>query len=208
MKVSFSDYAWGAGLATDLVNTSPLVWKSAGEMLPGTDDLTAFLDEHGMPGATPTAADLRQIHRLRDDLRTVLEAGTEDETAAGANALINRATTAPVLERDSERRWQWYLTTPTGAPLTTQLAVATGTGLLGTLRTLGHARFRPCASPTCDGVFVDTSRAGRRRYCMPELCGNRVNVARHRARKQAGDAPADGSPARHSPARDSAARHR
>ncbi|MFI0465948.1 CGNR zinc finger domain-containing protein [Saccharopolyspora sp. 5N102] len=60
-----------------------------------------------------------------------------------------------------------------------------GTGLLGALRALGHDRFRDCASPGCNGVFVDTSRAGRRRYCMPELCGNRLNVANHRARRQA-----------------------
>ncbi|MEK8171675.1 CGNR zinc finger domain-containing protein [Streptomyces sp. M19] len=71
--------------------------------------------------------------------------------------------------------------------LADELAVLTGTGLLGALRTLGHTRFRPCASPVCDGVFVDTSRAGRRRYCMPDLCGNRINVAKHRARRQRAD---------------------
>ncbi|WP_244223342.1 CGNR zinc finger domain-containing protein [Amycolatopsis circi] len=40
-----------------------------------------------------------------------------------------------------------------------------------------------CAAPDCDGVFVDTSRAGSR-YCMPDLCGNRVSVANHRARSR------------------------
>jgi predicted RNA-binding Zn ribbon-like protein len=39
-------------------------------------------------------------------------------------------------------------------------------------------------------MFVDTSRAGRRRYCVPEVCGNRVNVANHRARRRAADQPA------------------
>ncbi|MFF2373892.1 CGNR zinc finger domain-containing protein [Streptomyces xiamenensis] len=184
MKVSFSDYAAGAGLATDLVNTSPLVWKSAGEMLGDPAELADFLNEHGIDHPTPTPADLRQVHHLRDDLRAVLEAGTEDATAAGANALLTRATTAPVLERDAGREWQWYVATDPATPLADRLAVLTGTGLLGTLRTLGHTRFRPCASPTCDGLFVDTSRAGRRRYCMPELCGNRANVARHRARSR------------------------
>jgi predicted RNA-binding Zn ribbon-like protein len=59
-----------------------------------------------------------------------------------------------------------------------------GYSLLGTLRTLGYERFRSCASPTCNGVFVDTSRGGRRRYCMPALCGNRINVANHRRRQR------------------------
>ncbi|MDJ1131700.1 CGNR zinc finger domain-containing protein [Streptomyces iconiensis] len=64
-----------------------------------------------------------------------------------------------------------------------QFAALTATGLLGTLRTLGPTRFRPCASPDCEGAFIDTSRAGRRRYCTPDLCGNRLNVANHRARR-------------------------
>jgi predicted RNA-binding Zn ribbon-like protein len=34
-------------------------------------------------------------------------------------------------------------------------------------------------------VFIDTTRPGRRRYCMPGLCGNRINVANHRARRAA-----------------------
>ena len=87
MKVSFSDYAAGAGLATDLVNTSPLVWKSAGEMLGDPAGLADFLNEHGIDHPTPTPADLRQVHHLRDDLRAVLEAGTEDATAAGRNRI-------------------------------------------------------------------------------------------------------------------------
>ncbi|MEV7379817.1 CGNR zinc finger domain-containing protein [Streptomyces lydicus] len=35
------------------------------------------------------------------------------------------------------------------------------------------------------GVFIDTTRRGRCRYCMPGLCGNGINVANHRARQAA-----------------------
>jgi hypothetical protein len=35
-------------------------------------------------------------------------------------------------------------------------------------------------------------QAGRRRYCMPEVCGNRLNVASHRALRQTG-LPEDGT---------------
>lgn len=35
-------------------------------------------------------------------------------------------------------------------------------------------------------MFVDTSRAGPRRYCTPDPCGNRLNVANHRARRREG----------------------
>ncbi|MGW6399398.1 CGNR zinc finger domain-containing protein [Streptomyces sp. NPDC055134] len=42
-------------------------------------------------------------------------------------------------------------------------------------------------------MFVDTSKAGRRRYCTPEVCGNRRNVANYRARRLAGG---EGQPSR------------
>ncbi|GAA2778630.1 CGNR zinc finger domain-containing protein [Saccharopolyspora taberi] len=179
MKLLFNDYVSGAGMATDLVNTSPVV-RSAGEVLTDPAALTRFLAEHGIESeAVP--ADLDEVLALRGKVRDLLEAD-EDRAAAGANALIANAT--PVLHRDGEGDWQWYVTTSPGASLADQLGVLIGVGLLGVLRALSHDRFRHCASPVCEGMFVDTSKAGRRRYCMPELCGNRVNVARHRARQR------------------------
>jgi len=49
--------------------------------------------------------------------------------------------------------------------------------------TAGHPeRIRICASDTCEWVFYDTSRTGRRRWCDMSTCGNRAKAARHRAR--------------------------
>ncbi len=45
------------------------------------------------------------------------------------------------------------------------------------------SRLGRCAAPGCRTVFVDVSRAGRRRYCTP-ACATRVNVAAHRARSR------------------------
>jgi predicted RNA-binding Zn ribbon-like protein len=36
----------------------------------------------------------------------------------------------------------------------------------------------------CDAYFIDDSRAGRRRWCSMERCGNRAKVAGYRARRQ------------------------
>lgn len=49
-------------------------------------------------------------------------------------------------------------------------------------------RLRRCASETCRWVFVDRSRAGRRRWCDMSVCGNRAKVRRHRARQRRGAA--------------------
>ncbi|MER7990293.1 CGNR zinc finger domain-containing protein [Streptomyces noursei] len=189
MKFLFSDYALGAGVATELVNTSALVRRSTGEMLVDPAALDRFLVEYEVPvdaaatGRRATEQDLEEVLALRGELRALLESDSEDQVVAGANALVRRASVGPSLERDADGRWQWYVTTDPQAPLAQQLAAVIGTGLLGVLRTLRHDRIRHCASPVCDGMFVDTSKAGRRRYCMPELCGNRLNVAKHRARR-------------------------
>ncbi|WP_233518189.1 CGNR zinc finger domain-containing protein [Streptomyces corynorhini] len=196
----FSNYSFGAGLATDLVNTSAIVWTSAGEVLTDPAALARFLDEHearldALPGgALPTGTDLAQVHALRQETRALLAAEHEDEVARGANELAARASAAPALLRNPAGEWEWQVTTDPSASVADELGALVGIGLLGVLHTLSHARFRHCASPVCAGMFVDTSKAGRRRYCMPGLCGNRLNVANYRARHQGGAArPGDGS---------------
>ncbi|MGI5285706.1 CGNR zinc finger domain-containing protein [Nonomuraea polychroma] len=192
MHISISDYAVGAAVATDLVNTSPTVRGAGGEALPDPDALVAFLAEHGVrPDALagerlPDGDDLDRVRLLRREVRAVLEAETEEQAVAGATVLAGWAGQAPALRREGDGGWQWYVPTAADAPLVAELAALIGVGLLGAVRALGHGRFRPCAAPGCRGVFVDTSRAGRRTYCRPGLCGNRVNVATHRARRRTG----------------------
>ncbi|MGP3962041.1 CGNR zinc finger domain-containing protein [Nonomuraea sp. 3N208] len=190
MHISISDYVVGTAVATDLVNTSPTVRAAAGEALPDPDTLAAFLTEHDVRpdalagGRLPDGDDLHQVHLLRREVRAVLETETEEQAVAAAKVLAGWAGMAPALRREDDGGWQWYVPTAPGASLAAELAALIGVGLLGAVRALGHGRFRPCAAPGCRGVFVDTSRAGRRTYCMPGLCGNRVNVATHRARRR------------------------
>jgi predicted RNA-binding Zn ribbon-like protein len=49
----------------------------------------------------------------------------------------------------------------------------------------GHVeRLRVCANETCQWVYFDTSRTGRRRWCDMATCGNRAKAARHRERRR------------------------
>ena len=43
-------------------------------------------------------------------------------------------------------------------------------------------RIRICAAENCGLLLVDTSRAGGRRWCSMELCGNRAKIRTHRSR--------------------------
>ncbi|MBB6348057.1 CGNR zinc finger domain-containing protein [Nonomuraea muscovyensis] len=192
MRIPITDYVAGAAVATDLVNTSPTVRADRGEALTGPEALAGFLAEHGLrPDALAgglTEEDVHQVWLLRREVRAILETATEEHAVAGAAVLTGRAGLAPVLHRDADGRWQWHVPTAPGASLADELAALVGIALFGVVRVLGHARFRACAAPGCRGVFADTSRGGRRAYCAPELCGNRRNVADHRARRRAGSA--------------------
>ena len=43
-------------------------------------------------------------------------------------------------------------------------------------------RLRACGNRRCGWLFVDRSAGGRRRWCDPSACGNRMKVRRFRAR--------------------------
>lgn len=182
MQVPINDYRWGAGVATELVNTAPPT--VAEDRLASLDQLEAFLRQHDLhAAASPTAADLTALRELREALRPVIESPDVGQTVATLNGML--AAARLVLDRDQAATgWEWSLAVPETEPLTKRVQVLTAGGLLAALRLLGHDRFRRCASPTCHGVFVDTTRAGRRRYCMPTICGNRVNVTAYRARRR------------------------
>lgn len=183
MQVPFDDYVWSAGVVTDLVNSSPFVWRGV-EQMPDAAALRAFLAEHGLASASRSVddADLAPVHALRTRLRPLIEEADAEQRVAEAGALtaaLGGLTLAG----------GWVGTVPDDAPVADLLGVVAGVGLLAVQLHLGAERFRPCSSDTCRGVFIDTSRPGRRRYCMPGLCGNRANVAAHRARRRAAGSP-------------------
>jgi len=57
---------------------------------------------------------------------------------------------------------------------------------IGAFLALPHAgTLRMCEADPCGGVFLDTSRSQKRRWCAMESCGNRVKAQRHRRRLKA-----------------------
>jgi predicted RNA-binding Zn ribbon-like protein len=190
LQVLLNDYQLGAAVATALVNTAPEV-QSGGDQLADAASLHSWLVEHRVwpdalaGGRTPSAADLAAVHALRSVLRELITAPDAAELAEAAGALAAEVGAGAVLRSDGTGDWQWQVPSRPGAPLADELALLTATAALAVLRALGPGRFRRCASPTCAGVYIDTSRGGRRRYCEPDICGNRINVAAYRSRLRA-----------------------
>lgn len=198
----------------DFLNTADTDNGFPVEKLPSLDSALAWFVDRGVihrEGADraqarvatqPAAAakDLDRVRSVRDALREVAEAISEHR-APRTSALntVNRALHArQVIELvpapggcDVDHRH-------VGDPIDDALArladplVAELTG--------GHPeRIRVCASDTCQWVFYDASRTGRRRWCDMSTCGNRAKAARHRARTK-GDARVEAEPSVSGPA--------
>lgn len=133
----------------------------------------------------PAAADrdLARVHAVRQALREVAEAIAEHRVPSGGSLeVVNRALRArQIIELVASADGCSVDHRHVGDPVDDALARLAEP--LVTELTAGHPeRIRICASETCEWVFYDTSRTGRRRWCDMATCGNRAKAARHRAR--------------------------
>lgn len=199
-QVALADYVWAAGVATELTNTAAEVWHGD-DQLPDLAALVAFTDRQVREAGDERAragglgelselvrrarsAELPAVHSLRVRIRDLIDHPDRDYLVAGAGELTSAAGgTTLVPDPADENRTRWAVSLRSGATVVDAVSLICGVGILGVVHILGEGRFRPCGAPTCRGAFIDTTRPGRRRYCMPGLCGNRVNVANHRARR-------------------------
>jgi len=172
----------GVEMAVSLVNTAA---RQAGELLSDARALRALLDRQRVSSVGRIDHEvLAEVHSLRARLRAVFDADSDGEAVARVNALLAEAGALPQLSAHDGEPWHLHYSPP-GAPLATRLAAECAMGLAGVLRSGGFDRMSTCADETCGDVFVDASRNRSRRYCDPDTCGNRANVAAHRARRRA-----------------------
>lgn len=172
----------GVEMAVTLVNTDA---RQAGELLPDGRALRALLDRLRVSsiGRIDDTV-MAEVRELRARLRAVFDAPSDREAALRVNALLAGSGALPQLTAHDGEPWHLHFSPP-GAPLATRLAAESAMGLAGVLRSGGFERMSTCADETCGDVFVDASRNRSRRYCDPDTCGNRANVAAHRARRRA-----------------------
>ena len=162
-------------LAAALVNSEPAT----------PAELYDLLAEHHMSGLGDIAeGDIAAVRALRPRLRAIFDTDDQAVAAAEINALLHEAGSLPQLTNHDGEEWHLHYT-PVEAPLAVRLAAEAAMGLAIVMREAGLERLKVCASDTCEDVFIDTSRNRSRRFCDPSTCGNRTNVAAHRARRRA-----------------------
>lgn len=172
----FGDYADPVTtLAEDVVNSYRHSIGSDG-LTPSV--LDAMARERGWRGTRATSRDVAEVRALRPALREIFE----DRSVTSANALVASSRLVPELVRHDDRPWHVHLSRA-DATLPEWVAGTAAFALLAVIEQGGTNRLHKCAGPDCQAVFVDLSRNQSRRFCSPAVCGNRVHVAAHRARK-------------------------
>jgi predicted RNA-binding Zn ribbon-like protein len=195
----------------DFLNTLDIDDGFTVEKLPTLDDALSWFVDRGVihhEGAErarervatqPDAAakDIERVHAVRGALREVATSIAEHRAPrAAALNTVNRALHArQVIELVPAPDGCSVDHRHVGDPIDDALA-RLAEPLVSEL-TGGHPeRIRVCASDTCEWIFYDASRTGRRRWCDMATCGNRAKAARYRARTkgelvpEAGDAEA------------------
>jgi len=192
----------GGHVVLDLVNTvtardgDPIDWFDSYERVLEWAVLTAHFDgsllahlarlDEAEPGVGTLA--LRRLRDLRETIHDVLAATIRDGTAPekrlrGLEAHWKEAVAVARLTiSDHHTRLELSVESSRLDYLRHELALRA----LDLLRTLPQTRTRICAATNCGWLFIDRSKAGRRRWCDMATCGNAAKSKRHYERKRAG----------------------
>lgn len=167
------DFAYTGRVADETPEDQP------GETLHSAADLTAWLAGR-LPSAAAGARDLADAIRLRGAISALARAASAGIAGDSAEIdLLNLyAATPDIPPRLAGGTMQAGRTEPRAAQALSTVARDAVSLFSGT--TAG--RIRTCDAGDCGLIYLDTSRAGNRRWCSMQRCGNRNKVRAHRAR--------------------------
>ena len=169
-------FTWVGGRpAVDFTATLGKRLQTPFERIPAAADLGRWFHDAGLADH-PVAVSPRmftQALALREALYRLFT-GT---TLAADVDLVNRWSARPLPGPRLTRDRQAESTTTDAAGLLSVLARDAVDLLTGPLAD----RIHTCAADDCSLLFVDESRAGRRRWCSMNSCGARAKMAHYRA---------------------------
>lgn len=168
--------------AAELVNTSAGASRSGTDELASRDQLHDFLDRNRFGGRRErTEPERRSVIETREHIRRLWMLD-RDGLARAINDILRESDALPQLVRHDEFDWHIHAT-PMDAPLAERIRVEVALAFVDAIRADATDRMRPCAATDCDGVLMDLSRNGSKRFCTVR-CGNRMNMVAFRERQQ------------------------
>ncbi len=169
-------------LALDFAGTVEHRDTAPDDLLRSPRELREWFAAAGLVDSPPpvTEAELARALAVREAIYRLARAAVSGGSRRRRDIdLVNAAAAAapvtPVLTRNGLRK--------TGSVQAVTATIARAAAdLLGGPEA---SRIRACGDPPCTRLFLDTSRAGSRRWCDMGRCGNRAKVAGFRARRSA-----------------------
>jgi predicted RNA-binding Zn ribbon-like protein len=171
-------------LCLEFVNTR--YWRGQDaptETLNAPEDLAAWtLANEGLkPARPPARREFERAIELRELVHRLFDAHAQAKTPAPRDVESLNAALAEAPARTTLRRerggYAWDIDVRSGTALALLAPVLWTAGDLLTGPRLD--RVRRCANPECNYLFLDDSRAGKRRWCSMQSCGNRAKARRH-----------------------------
>jgi len=163
-----------------LANTDPRASRSGLDEISTPAELTALVDAHRYSGRFDRdAAELADVQATRDLVRSFWGLD-RDGAAEEVNRMMREANALPYLTRHDSFDWHLHATAQ-DAPLAERIRQEVGLALMDVIRSDEMHRMRVCDAPDCEGVLVDLSKNGSKRFCSVR-CGNRMNQIAYRER--------------------------
>ncbi len=127
------------------------------------------------------ATEFDQAIALREALYRLFDAQAQGKAAPSRdldalNRALAQAPARTALKR-SRDGYDWDVEAKPATALALLAPVLWSAGDL--LAGPGLDKVRRCANPECGWLFLDDSRAGKRRWCSMSSCGNRAKARRH-----------------------------
>lgn len=167
--------------AVALVDTHPAVTRS------GTDELDLealariFRDYTYTGRFDRDDRELQEVRQTRDLVKLVWTLPL-DEQVERVNTMLREARALPYLAKHDHYDWHLHATEP-DAPLAERMRVEFAIAFADVIRSGATDRLRECEADDCEGLVLDLSRNGSKRFCSVR-CGNRMNQLAFRERAQ------------------------
>lgn len=142
-----------------------------------TDLVERCLDHELVVDRPVRRRDLDQVEVFLEAWLQVVDTAEAGPRAAALNSLLARYSGHPRLT-DHADGWHLHYRAD-DVSFADMLATLFSVGTALHLTSRGMDRLGRCAADDCNGVFADTSRGGRQRFCSTR-CNNRDAVRRHR----------------------------
>jgi len=167
-----------------LADTIPTASRSGNDELTTPAELDAFLSQWPWTGRRDhDQRELDEVRATRDLLPRLWTLDTDDAVEI-INEMLADARALPYLAKHDGLDWHLHATAP-DAPLAERIRVEIAMALIDVVRSGEQGRLRVCEADDCEGLFVDLSRNGSKRFCSVR-CGNRMNMVAFRERKATG----------------------